>query len=242
MRGFISALQFLTIIPIGKHGTFDAKRMVPFFPVVGLILGALLAIFDQAVLRLWPAPVAALLDVVFLTIVTGALHIDGLGDTADGLYGNWPREKALAIMKDSRTGVMGLVAIVMGLSIKWGGMMCLDTHRSLLLIIIPSYARGGMIAGIRFLEYGRPEGGTGHALFNEALHPFAFMGLIIPVALSCFSGWRGIWLNFIFVFLTITILFFYKKRIGCITGDMLGAMAEVLEAMLFLLVSVGGFS
>ena len=242
MRGFISALQFLTIIPIGKHGTFDAKRMVPFFPVVGLILGALLAIFDQAVLRLWPTPVAAILDVVFLAIITGALHIDGLGDSADGLYGNWPREKALTIMKDSRTGVMGLVAIVMGLSLKWGGIMCLDAHRSLLLIIIPAYARGGMLGGIRFLEYGRPEGGTGHALFDEALHPLAFMGLLIPVALSFLIGWRGIWLNFIFVFLTITILFFYKKRIGCITGDMLGAMAEILESMLFLLVAAGGFS
>jgi adenosylcobinamide-GDP ribazoletransferase len=241
MRGFISALQFLTIIPIGKHGTFDAKRMVPFFPVVGLILGVLLAIFDQLVLRLWPAPVAALLDVVFLAIITGALHIDGLGDTADGLYGNWPREKALTIMKDSRTGVMGLVAIVVGLSLKWGGIMCLDAHRGLFLVIVPAYARGGMIAGIRFLEYGRPDGGTGHALFNEPLHPFAFMGLILPVFLSFFSGWRGIWLNFLFVLLTISILFFYKKRIGCITGDMLGAMAEILESMLFLLVVLGGF-
>ena len=157
MKSFLSAIQFLTIIPIGKHDMFDPKRMIPFFTVVGLILGVFVSIFDQAVLRLWPGLVASILDVFFLVIVTGALHLDGLGDTADGLYGNRPRGKELAIMKDSRVGVMGLVAIIMGLSIKWGGIMGLDIHRSLLLILIPAYARGGMVFGIRFLEYGRPD-------------------------------------------------------------------------------------
>ena len=241
MKSFFSAIQFLTIIPTGKHDMFDPKGMIPFFPVVGLILGVLVSIFDQAVLRLWPGPVAAILDVFFLVIVTGALHLDGLGDTADGLYGNRPREKALAIMKDSRVGVMGLVAIIMGLSIKWGGIMGLDTHRSLLLVIIPAYARGSMIFGIRFLEYGRPDGGTGHALFSETLKPTAFLGLLLPVCLTFFLGWKGIWLIMAFVCLTAIIILFYKKRIGCITGDMLGAMAETSESLLFLLVSTGCF-
>jgi adenosylcobinamide-GDP ribazoletransferase len=240
MRGLISAIQFLTILPIGKHGEFDAKGMIPYFPVVGLILGALLSIFDAAISRLWSEPVVALLDVAFLTIVTGALHIDGLGDTADGLYGNWPREKALAIMKDSRVGVMGLVAIVLGLSIKWGGILSLDTHRSLLLILIPAYARSGMIFGVKFLPYGRPDGGTGHALFKEALHPGTFLGLILPAGLTFFLGLKGIWLICLFAGSTVSILWFYKLRIGCITGDMLGAMSETLESLLFLLVAIGG--
>lgn len=240
MKALISAIQFLTILPIGKHGEFDAKGMIPYFPVVGLILGSFVSIFDHVISKLWPDPVVALLDVVFLAIVTGALHLDGLGDTADGLYGNWPREKALTIMKDSRVGVMGLVAIVMGLSIKWGGILSLDAHRSLLLIIVPAYSRGGMIFGVRFLEYGRPDGGTGHALFEETLRPSAFLGLILPVGLTYFLGWNGVWLIFIFAGLTAMILSFYKSRIGCITGDMLGAMAEILESLLFLLVCIGG--
>jgi adenosylcobinamide-GDP ribazoletransferase len=240
MKGLISAIQFFTIIPIGKNHVFDPKGMIPFFPIVGLILGSLVSIFDWAVAGLWPAPVVAILDVGLLILLTGALHVDGLGDSADGLYGNWPKEKALAIMKDSRVGAMGLVAVVMGLAIKWGGIQCLDDHRTLLLILIPAYARGGMIFGMRFLEYGRPDGGTGHDFFKDSLSPVVFVGLLPLIGLSYFLGWRGVWLNGLFILITAGILLFYKKRIGCITGDMLGAMTEILEALLFLLVSVGG--
>ncbi|QTA86914.1 Putative adenosylcobinamide-GDP ribazoletransferase, CobS-like [Desulfonema magnum] len=239
MKRLISAIQFLTILPIGKPGTFD-KNMIVFFPVIGLILGMMLMIFDLAVSRLWTAPVAAVLDVIFLVILTGALHLDGLGDTADGLYGNRPKEKALVIMKDSRIGAMGLVAVVCGLAVKWGGVMSLDAHRSLLLFIIPAYARGGMLFGFRFLEYGRPDGGTGHAFFGETLKFSAFRALLIPVFVSFFAGRRGLWLNVVFFITTVLILWFYKKRMGCITGDMLGAMCEITESMLFLMVSIGG--
>lgn len=238
MKKLISAIQFLTILPIGKPGTFD-KGMISFFPVTGLILGAILSIFDLAASRLWAEPVTALLDVICLTMLTGALHLDGLGDMADGLYGNRPREKALAIMKDSRIGVMGLVAILCGLSVKWGGIMSLDAHRTLFILIIPAYARGAMIFGFRFLEYGRPDGGTGHAFFEDVPGISAFWGLLIPVFLSLFAGWRGMLLNVVFLILISSVLFYYKKRMGCITGDMLGAMCEITESVLFLMVSMG---
>lgn len=238
MKRLISALEFLTLLPLGKPLTFDPKGMVPFFPVVGIILGTMLSIFDQAALRLWSEPVVAVLDVGLLIVLTGALHLDGLGDTADGLLGHRPREEALAVMKDSRIGVMGLSAIIGGLSLKWAGILSLDAHRSLLLVIIPAYARGGMLFGMRFLEYGRPNGGTGHAFFEDPLNISAFWGVLIPVALSYFLGWRGLWLNFIFATTTLSILYYYKKRMGCITGDMLGAMAEITESILFLLASI----
>jgi len=240
MKSLISAIQFITILPLGKPGTFDSKGMVPFFPVVGIVLGALVAALDYAVLRLWTEPVAAVLDVIFLVVLTGAFHLDGLGDTADGLLGHRTKEKALDVMKDSRIGVMGLIAIVTGLSIKWGGIMSLAAHhRSLLLVIIPAYARGGMIFGIKFLKYGRSSDGIGHSLFSNTLKLSAFWGLLIPILLSFFLGWRGIWLNLIFVIITASILLYYKNRIGCITGDMLGAMTEITEPVLFLLVSIG---
>ena len=239
MNGLSSAIQFLTIIPMGKIGKFDPQKMIPYFPIVGLILGTLVSVFDYVAVRFWPEPVAALLDVVFLVIVTGAFHLDGLGDTADGLYGHRPKEKTLAIMRDSRIGVMGLVAIVIGLAIKWAGISCLETHRSLMLMIIPAYARGAMIFGIRFLEYGRPDGGAGLPFFGETLKPIAFAGFLFPLALSIFLGWQAIWLNMLFGSLVAVILRFYHHKIGCITGDMLGAMAEVTEASLFLLVPIG---
>ena len=238
MKRLIAALQFLTIIPLGKSAIYDPKGMIPFFPIIGLFVGGLLSIFDHVALNFWPSPVTAILDVVFLVVITAALHIDGLGDTADGLMGHRNREKALMIMKDSRIGVMGLLAIVCTLAVKWGGIMHLNDHRTLLLVLIPAFARSGMIFGIRFLEYGRPGGGTGYDLFGEPLKWSAFQWILFPIILSIFLGWKGFWLNLIFAVLTITIIFYYKKRMGCITGDMLGAMTEVTESLLFLLVSI----
>lgn len=240
MRHFISAIQFITILPAGKPGPFDPPKMMPFFPLVGLLLGVLVAVFDRLALIFWNEPVVALLDVIFLAMVTGAFHLDGLGDTADGLLGQRTRDKALIIMKDSRIGAMGLVAVVFGLALKWGGIAGLEVNRSLLLILIPAYARSGVLFGIRFLEYGRPDGGTGLEFFKEPLKPAAFWGLILPVGASLLLGGQALWLNLCFILIVSTILFYYKKRIGCITGDMCGAMIELLEAGLFLLVSVSG--
>jgi adenosylcobinamide-GDP ribazoletransferase len=239
MKGLISAIRFITILPVGKSNTYDPERMVPYFPIVGIFLGVLLAGFDWIAMRFWPQSVASLLDVLFLVLVTGAFHMDGLGDTADGLLGHRPREQALAIMKDSRIGAMGLIAVVSGLLIKWGGIASLDEERHLLLILVPAYARAAQIFGIRFLPYGRPDGGTGHALFGSPLRLADFWGLLIPVAFSLCLGWRGIWLNLAFALVTAGVLLHYKKRVGCVTGDMLGALTEVSEAVLFLLASAG---
>ena len=242
MRRLISALQFITILPLGKPGPFEPHRMMPYFPLVGILLGLLVAVFDRLMLNFWAQPVVALMDVILLAVVTGAFHLDGLGDTADGLFGQRPREKALAIMKDSRIGTMGLVAIVFGLALKWAGIAGLDANRSLFLIIVPAYARSGVLFGIRFLTYGRPGGGTGLEFFKEKLKPAAFWGLALPVGLSLFLGWHAILINLYVIIIILTTLYYYKKRIDCITGDMLGAMIEVLEAGLFLLASMGGLS
>lgn len=240
MRDFFSAVQFITILPWGQAERFDPQRMIPHFPLVGIALGVLVALFDFVAVSFWGKTVASLLDVIFLAVLTGAFHIDGLGDAADGLLGQRPKEKILAIMKDSRLGTMGLVAIVAGLSIKWAGIAGLDTNRALLLIIIPAFARGSMLFGMRYLPYGRPEGGTGIDFFKHELTPSAFRGLAVPVLLSCLLGWQAIWLIICFAAITAGLIQYYKKRVGCITGDMLGAMTEVTEAGMFLLASIGG--
>jgi adenosylcobinamide-GDP ribazoletransferase len=225
MRNLISALQFITILPMGKVESFDPPKMVPFFPLVGIILGALVAAFDALIGGLWPPPVAALLDIILLAVLTGAFHIDGLGDTADGLLAPRSRDKALEIMKDSRLGTMGLVAILFGLAIKWSAIAGLDAHRSLTLLIVPAYARAGILFGMRYLPYGRSDG-TGKPFFDLDLSVRHFWGLILPVGLSLFLGRKAVWLNLAFAVIIAVILFFYKKRMGCITGDMLGAMTE----------------
>ncbi len=240
MKHFISAVQFITILPWGKAERFDPQRMIPYFPIVGIVLGVLVALFDYVAVSLWGKTVASLLDVIFLTVLTGAFHIDGLGDAADGLLGQRPKEKILAIMKDSRLGTMGLVAIVAGLAIKWAGIAGLDANRPLLLIIVPAFARAGMLFGMRYLPYGRPDGGTGVDFFKHELKLSAFWALSVPVLLSVLLGWQAIWLIIGFAAITAGLIRYYKRRLGCITGDMIGAMTEILESGLFLLVSMGG--
>lgn len=240
MRNFIAAIQFITLLPAGGARPFDPPRMIPYFPLVGVLLGLLVAAGDALALRTWNQPVAALLDVVLLAVLTGAFHLDGLGDAADGLFGQRSKEEALAIMKDSRIGTMGLVTIVCCLAIKWAGIAGLGSHRSLMLILVPAYARGSMLFGMRFLEYGRPAGGTGLDFFKVKLDLKAFGGLLVPVVLSLLLGWKALILNLGFAILVAAILLYYRRRIGCITGDMLGAMEETTEALLFLLISMGG--
>lgn len=225
---------------MGKAGSFDPQKMLPFFPAVGILIGLGVAIFDRIALNFWNEPVVALLDVALLAMVTGAFHLDGLGDTADGLFSHRSKESALAIMKDSRLGTMGMVAIVFGLALKWAGITGLADDRSLVLIMVPAYARGGVLFGFRYLKYGRPGGGIGLEFFQKALPKSAFWGLGLSVILSCTLGWKGLWLNLAFGVITASILWYYQKRLGCVTGDMLGAMIETTESALFLLLSMGG--
>ena len=237
MKHFLAALQFLTALPMGRSQRFEPRSMVPFFPVVGLVLGGILFLMDRGFLQLWSPEIAALLDVVALAAFTGALHLDGLGDTADGLYGRRAPQEALAIMKDSRIGVMGLTAVVCCLALKWAGIAGLSSDRGLLLILVPAYARCGILFGMLALPYGRPEGGTGSAFFQRPPGMVAFWSLVPLVALSLALGWRSLVLNGAFAVIVSAVLYFYHRKIGCITGDMLGGLTEILEAGLFLAVS-----
>ena len=234
-----SAIMFITILPAGKGNEFSPTGMIRFFPVVGLILGFILLCTDWIASLLWHSPVAALLDVLLLVALTGAFHLDGLGDAADGLFSHRSRERALEIMKDSRIGMMGLVAVFCSLAVKIAGIysvkeVCSTVDTAILLFIIPAYARAGMLFGIRYFKYGRSSTGTGHDLFEKRLPLTDFIWLAVPLFLSLTLGFRAVLLNVVFALCIFLLLFFYKKKMGCITGDMLGAMTEITEAVMFL--------
>ena len=239
LSDFRSAILFITILPAGKGVAYSPLGMIRFFPLVGLLVGTLLILFDLMVSHFWPVPVVSVLDVLFLVAVTGAFHLDGLGDTADGMFSHRPKERVLEIMKDSRTGMMGLVAVVSVLLLKTAGIFAVKSALTqgqtlLMFFIIPSYSRSAMIFGIRYLKYGRQEAGTGLDLFEKPLGPKDFIFVGIPVVISLFLGYKGLVLNIVFVCALVLILGFYKKKLNCITGDMLGAMNEITEAVLFL--------
>jgi adenosylcobinamide-GDP ribazoletransferase len=237
LKHFLAAIKFMTILPGGRGDDFDAARMTPFFPLVGLVLGALVAGFDRAAAHLWGRPLVSLLDVVLLAMLTGALHIDGLGDSADGLFSHRSRERMLEIMKDSRVGVMGLAAIGAVMAVKWAALTELAHQRSWLIFLVPGYARAGILFAMRLLPYGRPGGGTGKAFFERGLKGKAFLGLVPLIGLSVFIGSRAMLLNIGWGICVAALIWFYRRRIGCVTGDLLGAMVETTEAALFLIMA-----
>jgi adenosylcobinamide-GDP ribazoletransferase len=234
MNHLISAFQFLTILPFGKPRELDASKITPCFPIVGLGIGLILLLADYLFSALWPVRIVSLLDITLLAILSGGLHLDGLGDTADGLFSHKSPERALAIMRDSRIGAMGLLAILFVLAIKWVSLQGVAEHRALYLLIIPAYSRGAMMFGIKFLNYGRPEGGVGTDFFSRKPSMVALTSILLPILISLWLGYPAIWLNGLFILVTALILLYFNRRLGCITGDMLGAMAEVEEACLLL--------
>ncbi|BBO72290.1 adenosylcobinamide-GDP ribazoletransferase [Desulfosarcina alkanivorans] len=239
MNAFIASLQFITAVPLGRPRPFDPKGIIVHFPLAGLAIGLTLALFDLAVSAVWPPGVASVLDVVLLACITGAFHLDGLADMADGLYGQREREKALAIMKDSRVGAMGLVAVACVLLVKTAGLGSIGHARFLALLVVPAYARSAMMIGMRVLPYARGKEGTGSPFFETPLSAPDFKYLAVPVALSLFLGWRGLLMNLFFVAATAALIRLYRSKLGGITGDLLGAMVEILEAILFLALCVG---
>jgi len=237
-RNFIAGIQFLTIIPCGATQRLDPGKTLPLFPVCGLVIGALLVLTDTIAMRLWTPAAAAVVDVVSLVVITGALHLDGLGDTADGLYSKRPPEKALAIMKDSRIGAIGMVAIACVLALKWAGLSNLETYRKYWLFVVPAFSRTTVLFGVQWLPYGRPEGGTGRSFFDSPPRLSDYWALVLLLLLTfLFTNWGVLWITSGFLMLMMATLLYYRYKINCITGDMLGAMIEIVETGLFLILS-----
>jgi adenosylcobinamide-GDP ribazoletransferase len=231
MRGFLSALNFLTVIRMGS-ATFDGARATAAFAWVGLLIGAGLALLHW----LTPATIAPLVMVLYLVVISGALHLDGLCDSADALFSHRDREKKLAIMKDVHAGTMGVVAIVLVLGAKGAAFAHISTIP--LLVLIPALSRFGMAVAMQRLPYAREEGlakpfftGERHGLVVPGAILFASAFFALPFGL--FIGILGVYLAFLAL-----ILWWYRRMIGGVTGDMLGALCEVCEAVL-LLAAVG---
>lgn len=239
MKDFFAAIRFITIVPVGDPNYFKPEKILKYFPLVGLSLGFIIAIIDLISCSLWSKQAASIIDIVSLIAITGAFHLDGLGDAADGMLGVRSREKALSIMKDSRIGMMGLAAVVCVLAIKFAGLNDLTESRFLFLLIIPAYSRAGSLFGFIYLRYLRSDEGTAKPLFGENIDHSILKWFAIPAFLSLFAGFIGILMNVVFFLLIFVILSWYEKRMGGITGDMLGAMTEITEAVLLLTVAIG---
>jgi adenosylcobinamide-GDP ribazoletransferase len=236
MKSFFAALGFLTVLPVPARWTGGASHLrasVAYFPLIGLMIGLTVATFDRLAGGLFPASVTSVLTVVVWLGISGGLHIDGLADTADGFFGAYQRERALAIMKDSRSGPLGVVAVVLLIALKLAALTALPlAGRWGALLLAPLAGRSAMVLGMSLASYARPEGGTG--LVFAASRPWrsALAGVgLLALAGWAVGGWRGLVASGASVLLALAMTFYSRHKIGGWTGDTLGATCEIAESI-----------
>jgi adenosylcobinamide-GDP ribazoletransferase len=246
MTAFLVALRFLTILPLGgpvkvDHGLF--VRSSTYYPLVGLVIGGLLWGFYRLVMMVFPADLAVGLLIAFWVVLSGALHLDGLGDTLDGCYGGKNPADRLRIMKDVHLGTMGIVGIVLLLMLKFFALKEMLHFPSLRhwLILIPLAGRWTPVFLAAFWPYARAEGGLGRDLVQEMgkKELFRATGLAWGITIG-FTGWLG--LGFLAILLTWSLAsgWFFFRKLGGVTGDTMGATIETAELLgILFIVGVG---
>ncbi|WP_044043433.1 adenosylcobinamide-GDP ribazoletransferase [Octadecabacter antarcticus] len=234
-----AALGILSRLPVRidtDRATARGAASAWAYPFAGMILGALACAIGQIALWLGlPNGLAAGLSLAALVIITGAMHEDGLADTADGLWGGWDKNHRLKIMKDSHTGVYGVLALTLGLGLRWQALTLIIDHGALWpgVLAIAMLSRAAMVPVMAGLPHARDEGlsqsvgrpDTTTSLIAIAIATFACMILLHS---------SGLWLLASALLATLTCAAIAKAKIEGQTGDILGATQQINEISMLL--------
>jgi adenosylcobinamide-GDP ribazoletransferase len=236
------AAGFLTILPVMPAQAADEDSVASslgWFPIVGFALGATLALEDW-LLRPVPNPeLRAALLVMSLVIVTGAVHLDGLADTGDALGAGRDRPRALEILRDSRIGSFGALALFFVLTLK---ILALSTiggsARCFAIVFAPGFARWAMVAVSFQMDYLRAAGagvpilGSGHGRSLAIASATVAIAIAIAASLKLLAVW------IVAIIATALLRGFYARWLGGVTGDLIGAAGELVEAIVLIAMSV----
>lgn len=239
---FLIALQFLTVLPVRLKQIPDQKMSgisMLYYPLVGGIIGLLLAIpvryFDQA-----SASVMAALLVAWWAWLTGTLHLDGLADSADAWIGGLgDKEKTLTIMKDPRCGPAAVVALMVVLLIKFVTLTeLISTAHWAILIIPPTLGRTAVILLFLTTPYVR-SGGLGSEIASHLPRRTGIAVIVLIWAITfCIFGMDTFGLLFILIGIFLGFRSLWLTRIGGTTGDTAGALVEIMEVAVLLIMTL----
>ena len=234
------ALRFFTRLPIPNWFSKDQDQTpklneaIIAFPIAGLLIGIIPALVWYVTSQFLSPFLAATLAVFMGTLITGALHEDGLADCADGLGATHEKERALEIMRDSTIGTYGTVALIFSFIIRISALASLSAMNGLIAILIAhAVARATMSIAIHSAKYIRASG-LGDAV-SEGADKTDFLititaGLLITILPSFGAGILGAFAAFVLAMFTAwAFLQFLKSRLGGYTGDGLGAMEQIAE-------------
>ncbi len=252
--GLLAALRFLTVLrlPSPKNETAeDVGRSTVWFPAGGLIIGLILAGLNWLFNLFLPGLIANGLTIVSLVLITGAMHLDGLADTFDGLAGNKPAEERWKVMRDSRTGAFGMVAVVLLLVMKF---LLLNTIPAGMtapaLVLMAVLGRWSMAYAISAFPYAHKEG-LGKAFKDAATRGRLVIATVITVMLAVLLTWRaglgyyyiaGLVLPLVVWLFVTGLALYFKTKFAGLTGDTYGAINEMAETGTLLACTVIAFN
>lgn len=236
MRTLRIAFGLMTTLPVKLPDDWspgDSGRAAVWFPLVGLVVGALTWLAWKGAMLIFPPLVAGILALVAWVALTGGLHLDGLADCCDALLVSVPTERRLEIMKDPHLGAFGVIGVTLVLLLKAATLATLTPTTSFGILLAATLARWCILpAGL--LPTSRP-GGLG-ADFSLGVQPsFIYVGAVLPMALAFVLQVQGILSLLAGVGATLLVLRLARSRIGGVTGDVLGTIVEVVETVVLLI-------
>lgn len=236
LRATAAALAFLTRVPVGRLavlGPDDVARGAVLFPAVGAGIGALVGGVAVGLDSRLTVLLAAALAVAAEALVTGAIHLDALADTADGL-GTPTRERALEVMREPAIGSFGTAALGLDLLVKTAALAALLDGPDPVLAATAAFALGrtAPLALSWTLPYARAGGGTGASLAGPGRAPWLAAGLLLGIGIAVGAlGLRGLWLVAGAGVAVVLVGLVARRRLGGVTGDVLGAAVELATAL-----------
>lgn len=243
IRQLAAAIAFLTRVPVPARMVFgveDVGRSTRWFPLIGLMIGGILVAALQLFALIFPPLVTAFLIAAVDALLTGALHLDGLADTADGFGGGRTREDVLRIMRDHAIGSYGAVALMLVVAIKASALAELIVrHRAVgWLALMPMLGRWSVVLLTATQPYARrsdktapPDGAVSDFVGRVELVVASVTAL--PVAFIL-ASWRGMAACLLVLAASMLWGWYCRRRIGGITGDTLGASVEISEVLVLL--------
>lgn len=240
MKPLLAALQFLTTIPVPMQlDKDDFKHATVWFPVVGLLIGVLVALMDLLMVRAgFAGMLSSIVTIGLLAAISGGLHLDGLADTADGFLSARPRERAMEIMRDSQIGTMGVLALIFVLALKTAALAELsDAVRWKAIIFAPVAGRCQQVLLMALLPYARKQGGMASLFFNgnRGRHAVWAALFLVMAAIMLFGLKSGTLLLAGIVIMAVVLSVWSLRRIGGYTGDTVGANSEIAEMTVMVL-------
>ncbi|MDR0805887.1 MAG: adenosylcobinamide-GDP ribazoletransferase [Enterobacteriaceae bacterium] len=241
---FFAAMQFITRIPVPAKWAEgidfrQSGRGVPVFPLVGLIVGVIAALISVGISQTGGMFIGAISYVLALALLTGGFHLDGLADTCDGIFSARTRERMLEIMKDSRLGTHGGLALVFCIGIKTLAVLELSYHTPIyllaLLICAPIAGRTAMVLLMYGQRYAREGEGLGNIYIGKITARETLCTLLIGfILIAVIGGKHGVFAIAITLIMVFGLAGYFRHHLGGQTGDTLGA-AEELGEVIFLL-------